>query len=72
LFAYFPLTIERGVEGRVLNDSPGDCQTAPQLRPGVPENEQSEFLGWMKTGDSPTGHHKKSPFCLPTKGTFFN
>ena len=37
---------KRGGEGRVLNDSPGDCQTAPPLRPGVPENEQSEFSGW--------------------------
>jgi hypothetical protein len=25
--------VQRGLEGRVLNDSPGDCQIAPQLRP---------------------------------------
>ena len=41
-----------GLEGRVLNDSPGDCQIAPPLRPGVPKNEWNEFLGWMKSGKS--------------------
>ena len=41
-----------------MNDSPGDCQTAPPLRPGVPEKERSEFSGWMKTGDPRFRHQK--------------
>ena len=48
---FFVLLLE-GLEGRVLNDSSGDCQTAPPLRPGVPENERSEFWGWMLMGNS--------------------
>jgi hypothetical protein len=62
----------KGFEGRVLNDSPGDCQTAPPLRSGVPENEQSEFSGWLKAGESLAACQEKSHFCLPTKVTFFN
>ncbi len=52
-----------GFEGRVLNDSPGDCQTSPPLRPGVPENARSEFLGWMKAGESLAACQKMHRLC---------
>ena len=38
-----------------MNDVPGAHQSSPQLRPGAPENERSEFSGWMKAGDSRCG-----------------
>ncbi len=54
-----------GFEGRVLNDVPVARQTAPQLRPGVPENERSEFLGWTKAGESLAACQKKERISVP-------
>ena len=49
-----------------MNDSPGDCQSSPPLRPGVPENERSEFSGWMKAGDSRCGCQIKEDGFVPS------
>ena len=59
-----------GLEGRVLNDVPVARQTAPQLRPGVPENERSEFLGWMKSGKS-CHPHQNTKHSLRVLGILF-
>ncbi len=51
-----------GLEGRVVNDSPGDCQSAPPLRPQAGDTVSTEVgtvfvtldsdSTWILTGDS--------------------
>ena len=39
-----------GFEGRVLNDSPVDCQTPPPLRPQAGKSSHTElFISYLKT-----------------------
>ena len=60
-----------GLEGRVLNDSPGDCQTAPPLRPGVPEKSGANFgvdVGGQVLSSAP---EKKQPLSTKTKVVSF-
>ncbi len=49
----------------MLNDSPGDCQTAPPLRPGVPKTNKVSF-GVDAVGRFPLRVPNKTRRFLPS------